>query len=118
MRGRKPSGPEGTRRGAVAGARRVRVRRWGLPPARPSSRPGRDGGTRMRLILCASAALRRSRAGSAPAMTDLGAEYSERAAIFRRLADELKNEEARAALLAIAEEYEAESMRRRRGAGL
>jgi hypothetical protein len=44
-------------------------------------------------------------------MTDIAAEYTARAAIFRRLADGLKNEEDRSALLAIAEEYEAEAAR-------
>jgi hypothetical protein len=52
-------------------------------------------------------------------MADLSERYSERAAIFRRLAGDLKNREDRAALLAIAEEYEAESARRKdRGGGL
>jgi len=46
-------------------------------------------------------------------MTDLGREYEARAATFRRLAEELKNAEDRAALLAIAEEYEAEAARLR-----
>lgn len=51
-------------------------------------------------------------------MADLDERYSERAAVFRRLADELKSEEDRAALLAIAKEYEAESARRKaRGGG-
>ena len=44
-------------------------------------------------------------------MTDMGREYEARAATFRRLADELKSVEDRAALLAIAEEYEAEAKR-------
>ncbi len=44
-------------------------------------------------------------------MTDLAEEYSARAATFRRLAEALKNEADRAALLAIAEDYEAESER-------
>jgi hypothetical protein len=44
-------------------------------------------------------------------MADLRDEYAKRAAIFRRLADGLKSEEDRAALIAIAEEYEAESGR-------
>jgi len=48
------------------------------------------------------------------AMTDLKDEYAKRAAIFRRLADGLKSEEDRAALLAIAEEYETESGRLKR----
>jgi acyl-CoA reductase-like NAD-dependent aldehyde dehydrogenase len=48
-------------------------------------------------------------------MADLGVEYAARAAIFRRLADELKSEEDRAALLAIAENYEAESARLKDG---
>ena len=46
-------------------------------------------------------------------MTDLAEEYEARAAIFRRLAGELRSAEDRAALLAIAEEYEAEAARRR-----
>ncbi len=45
-------------------------------------------------------------------MTDLGQEYSARAAVFRRLAGELRSAEDRAALLAIAEEYEVEAARR------
>ena len=48
-------------------------------------------------------------------MSDLGNEYAARAATFRRLAGELKREEDRAALLAIAEEYEAEAERLKRG---
>jgi hypothetical protein len=44
-------------------------------------------------------------------MTDLGQEYAARAATFRRLAGELRNGEDRAALLAIAAEYEAEAAR-------
>lgn len=51
-------------------------------------------------------------------MADLSETYSERAAIFRRLAGELKNAEDRAALLAVAEEYEAESARRKTSGGL
>lgn len=42
-------------------------------------------------------------------MADLGEEYAERAAIFRRLAAELRSESDRAALLAIAEQYEADA---------
>lgn len=49
------------------------------------------------------------------AMTDLRREYEARAAIFRRLADELRSAEDRAALLAIAAEYEAEAARLRPG---
>ncbi|MGZ8285726.1 MAG: hypothetical protein ACXW27_06545 [Allosphingosinicella sp.] len=45
-------------------------------------------------------------------MTDLREEYSARAAVFRRLAEGLKSEADRAALLAIAEDYEAEAARR------
>lgn len=45
-------------------------------------------------------------------MADLGEEYAARAAIFRRLAEALKSEEDRTALLAIAEDYEAEAVRR------
>jgi hypothetical protein len=48
-------------------------------------------------------------------MADLGREYAKRAAVFRRLAGELKSEEDRAALLAIAEGYEAESARLKPG---
>jgi hypothetical protein len=44
-------------------------------------------------------------------MADLADEYAARAATFRRLAKELKREEDRTALLAIAEEYEAEAAR-------
>jgi hypothetical protein len=50
-------------------------------------------------------------------MADLGEEYANRAATFRRLAGALKNEADRAALLAIAEDYEAESARRKRANG-
>ena len=49
-------------------------------------------------------------------MTNLGEEYKARAATFRRLAGELQRAEDRAALLAIAEEYEAEAARRGGGA--
>jgi hypothetical protein len=45
-------------------------------------------------------------------MADLAKEYAARAATFRRLAEELKRDEDRAALLAIAAEYEAEAARR------
>jgi hypothetical protein len=45
-------------------------------------------------------------------MTDLREEYTARAATFRRLAEELKSEADSAALLAIAEDYEAEAARR------
>jgi hypothetical protein len=44
-------------------------------------------------------------------MTDLADEYEARAATFRRLAGGMKSESDRAALLAIAEEYEAEAAR-------
>ena len=40
-------------------------------------------------------------------MPDLALDYARRAADFRRLADEIGNEKERAALLAIAEQYEA-----------
>lgn len=40
-------------------------------------------------------------------MADMGEEYAARAAVFRRLAGELRNAADRAALLAIAEDYEA-----------
>jgi hypothetical protein len=46
-------------------------------------------------------------------MSGLAEEYAARAATFRRLAAELKSEEDRAALLAIAENYEAEAERLR-----
>ncbi|HEU0099181.1 MAG TPA: hypothetical protein VFQ67_10445 [Allosphingosinicella sp.] len=46
-------------------------------------------------------------------MADLGREYEARAAIFRRLAGELKSESDRAELLAIAESYEKEAARLR-----
>ena len=48
-------------------------------------------------------------------MTDLAREYAARAAIFRRLAAELKTAEDRAALLAIAADYEARAERLKRG---
>lgn len=44
-------------------------------------------------------------------MTDLSRDYAARAATFRRLAGELKNEKDREALLAIAEQYEAVATR-------
>ena len=44
-------------------------------------------------------------------MADLAEEYSARAATFRRLAEALRNAEDRAALLAIAQDYEAEAIR-------
>jgi hypothetical protein len=44
-------------------------------------------------------------------MTDLAREYAARAATFRRLAAELRREEDRAALLAIAADYEERSAR-------
>jgi acyl-CoA reductase-like NAD-dependent aldehyde dehydrogenase len=44
-------------------------------------------------------------------MADLGEEYAARAAVFRRLAAELRSEADRLALLAVAEEYEAEAER-------
>ncbi|HEX8626296.1 MAG TPA: hypothetical protein VF782_14640 [Allosphingosinicella sp.] len=50
-------------------------------------------------------------------MADLAEEYSARAATFRRLAGELKSEEGRAALLAIAEQYEAQASARPRAGG-
>ena len=48
-------------------------------------------------------------------MADLAKEYEARAETFRRVAAELRNEADRAALLAIAEEYEAEAARHRAG---
>lgn len=50
-------------------------------------------------------------------MADPDDEFAARAAIFRRLAGELRSESDRAALLAVAEDYEAESARRRQSAG-
>lgn len=50
-------------------------------------------------------------------MTDLANEYAARAATFRRLAAELKNADDRAALLAIAADYEAEAERLRKAGG-
>jgi hypothetical protein len=47
-------------------------------------------------------------------MTDLAEEFAARAATFRRLATELNNADDRAALLAIAVQYEAEAARLRR----
>jgi hypothetical protein len=44
-------------------------------------------------------------------MAGLEREYASRAATFRRLAAELKGESDRAALLAIAEDYEAQAAR-------
>lgn len=97
-------------RGGPAGGR------WGPPPAPSPFAFGSISGTRAPHILCAIAARRRPGAGSAAAMTDLGDEYAARAATFRRLAGELKGAEDRAALLAIAEDYEARSRRLRQGA--
>ena len=48
-------------------------------------------------------------------MTDLAEEYASRAATFRRVAEELRTDEDRAALIAIAEEYEEEAARIRAG---
>jgi len=48
-------------------------------------------------------------------MSDLADEYAARATTFRRLAEELKRDEDRAALLAIAEQYEEEAARLKRG---
>lgn len=47
-------------------------------------------------------------------MTDLAEEYAARAGTFRRLAEALKSAEDRAALLAIARDYEAEAARLRK----
>ena len=44
-------------------------------------------------------------------MTDPAADYAARAATFRRLADELKNAKERAALLAVADQYDAVAAR-------
>ncbi|HEX8225332.1 MAG TPA: hypothetical protein VF605_16075 [Allosphingosinicella sp.] len=51
-------------------------------------------------------------------MADLVREYETRAATFRRLAAELRSEPDRAALLAIAAEYEAEAERLRTSGGV
>ncbi|HYJ83653.1 MAG TPA: hypothetical protein VEW26_12535 [Allosphingosinicella sp.] len=48
-------------------------------------------------------------------MVKMADEYEARAAVFRRLAGELKNDTDRAALLAIAEEYEREAERLKPG---
>lgn len=61
--------------------------------------------------MCAGPARRGGKAASGAAMTDLAREYAARAAIFRRLARELRNEEDRAALDAIAADYEARAER-------
>jgi hypothetical protein len=57
------------------------------------------------------AARRGAADGSAPGMADLGQQYAARAAAFRRVAAELRSPADRSALLAIAEEYEAEAER-------
>jgi hypothetical protein len=49
-------------------------------------------------------------------MTDLAEEYAARAGTYRRLAEALKSAEDRAALLAIARDYEAEAIRLRKKA--
>lgn len=61
--------------------------------------------------MCAIAPRTGPRAGSAQRMADMGREYAARAAVFRRIAADLRSEADQAALLAIAEEYEAESER-------
>jgi hypothetical protein len=50
-------------------------------------------------------------------MTDLAQQYAARAATLRRLAGELRSDDDRAALLAIAAEYEAEAARRKAAGG-
>jgi hypothetical protein len=50
-------------------------------------------------------------------MADLVQEYATRAATFRRLASGLKNAADRAALRAIAEDYEAEAARLKKAPG-
>ncbi len=50
-------------------------------------------------------------------MADLGEDFAARAATFRRIAAGLRNAADRAALLAIAEDYEARSKRLKSGAG-
>jgi hypothetical protein len=47
-------------------------------------------------------------------MANLAEEYAARARTFRRVAEELKNAADRAALLAIADEYDAEAARLRK----
>ena len=68
-------------------------------------------------ILCDGARPTAVRTSTPPAMTDLAREYARRAATFRRLAGELKNAEDRAALLAIAADYEAEAAQLTRARG-
>lgn len=68
-------------------------------------------------ILCTGARPARVRTSTPAGMTNLAREYATRAATFRRLAGELKNAEDRAALLAIAAEYEAEAARQSKGGG-
>jgi len=103
---------KGARRGAVGTlAAGPRAAWWGPPPVASPFRGRGGGGMRAPHILCACPARRGPRAGSARGMAKLAEEYEARAAIFRRLAGELKNEDDRAALLAIAEDYEAEAAR-------
>lgn len=102
------------------------------PPALKGRRRARErqrGGCVRRPLL--SAAGRRRNSGAAhfvhlrptPAVpslyrgaeTDLVREYEARAATFRRLAGELRNEGDRAALLAIVAEYEAQAARLKKG---
>jgi hypothetical protein len=66
-------------------------------------------------ILCIAVRPPQARAGSAAMMGDLANEYAARAATFRRLAGELRNADDRAALLAIAADYEAEAARLKSG---
>lgn len=58
-------------------------------------------------ILCTIPARRPGNEASRSAMTRAADDYATRAAAFRRLAEELKNLDERAALLAIADQYEA-----------
>ncbi|MEA3065314.1 MAG: hypothetical protein QOJ27_1766 [Sphingomonadales bacterium] len=89
--------------------------RRGATLAAPPARRGLGSGGR-RGSFCAPVRPRApAKPLARPAMTDLALEYAARAATYRRLADALKNAEDRAALLAIAEEYEREAARRRRG---
>jgi len=85
----------------------------GAPHARLWWTAAAARGTQLPHILCIAVRPSRAGADSAPLMTDLAEEYRNRAATFRRLADELKSADDRAALLAIAEEYEAEALRQR-----
>ena len=107
---RGPPLREGARGGPAGG-------RWGVPPAHPPFALAAAGGTRALHILCADGARRRLRTGSA--RPDGGS----RGRIFGPggdlppVAGELKSEEGRAALRAIAEQYEAQASARPRAGG-